>query len=186
MGDKRRHYEIVEEPRGEVYRGLLSALSPLCSFVLFTLRPRQEASLLAKAVLAQLWEDILEVRVSTSWPGTGFEDSYAVLEEDNEYAAKYAAEVYLLHLTERSLHVLLTVAEGLYDWEFPQLPENLCLLRSDRQACMWSAVPDRFAYVYVTDTEMRGIVRQVPGLRVERVPAEEEWEEPVWWVEEES
>lgn len=183
MTTQRRHYEIVEEPRGAVYRGLLSALAPLCPLVLFTLPPRQQASPLARTVLAQLSEEILEVRLSTSGPGTGFGAKYAGLEEAPEVVARYGAEVYSLRLTERVLHVLLTVAEGLYDWHFPELPENLCLLRPERQACLWSAVPDRFAYLYVTDAEMRAILKQVRGVRVERVPAEEEWEEPVWWTD---
>lgn len=183
MTIQKRHYEIVEEPRGAVYRGLLSALAPLCSLVLFTLRPRQQASPLARAVFAQLSEEILEVRLSSSWPGTGFGDKYAGLEEDPEVVARYGAEVYSLRLTEGVLHVLLTVAEGLYDWQFPELPENLGLLRPERQACLWSAVPDRLAYLYVTDAEMRAILRQVSGLRVDRVPAEEEWEEPLWWID---
>lgn len=183
MITKRRHYEIVAEPRGEVYRGLISALSSKCSFVLFTLRFQQEPSFLAKAVLAQLSGDISDVRISTSWPGTGFSESYRALEEDEEYSAKYAAVVYLFHFTERTLSVLLTQAEGLYEWEFPNLPENLCLLRTDKQACLWSVVPDRFAYLYLTDTEMQHVLEQVPNLQVERVPEEEEWEEPFWWAE---
>lgn len=182
METKRRHYEIIEEPRGEIYRGLISALSPLCSFVLFTLRLRQEPSSLAKAVIAQLSGDLSEVRVTTSWPGTGSGDSCAALERDEEYAAKYAAVVYLFHLTERALSVLLTLPEGLYEWEFPDLPENLCLLRADRQACLWSVVPDRFAYLYLTDAEIQHVLKRVPNLRVDRVPEEEEWEEPFWWA----
>lgn len=177
----KRHYEIIQEPRGDVYRGLVSALSPLCSFVLFTLRYRQEASPLAKAVLAYLSADIAVVRVSTSWPGTGSSDSFS----DLEYDEKCAAVVYVFHLTERTLSVLLTLAQGLYEWEFPNLPENLCLLRPDRQACLWSAIPDRFAYLYLTDTEMQHVLKQVPNLQVDPVPEEEEWEEAFWWAPEE-
>lgn len=96
------------------------------------------------------------------------------MEGDEESAAKYAAVVYLSYLRERALSVLLTGSEGLYEWEFPDLPENLCLLRTDRQACLWSVVPDRFAHLYLTDAEMQHVLKRVPNLRVERVPEEGE------------
>lgn len=170
----RRHYDIVEEPRGEVYRGLLGYLSQLCPLFLLLTNPSDTLGEQGRAVLQALSPVLVERRRTLYWPGTSPSSSG----ELEEWGLEFAPTVYLFRLTEQSLSILLTVANGLWDWEEPDLPENLCLLRANREPCLVSSVADQFAYLYLTPSEMEGLLREIPQLRFEPVPEDEEWEEP--------
>lgn len=180
MSNARRHYQIVEEPVGAVYRGLILYLSHLCPLGLFTLPDSPPPSPLVTDVLGLLKEHVVEFRRSMTFPGNWSKNAQLQLHES---FSDDAPAIYVFRLNGHSLFALLGFTEGLYDWEYPDLPENLCLMRPEKQACLCSVTRERMAYLYMTEDEVRTLLRRIPQVRVERVPEDEEWEEPFWWAD---
>lgn len=172
----KRHYDVLEEPRGEVYRGLLRYLSQLCSLFVLLTNPTDTLGERGRLALKALSPDLVEHRITLYWPGVS-PPSDGELER---CSPQHAPTVYLFRLTEHSLSILLTISDGLWDWEEPDLPENLCLLRASREPCLVSSVLDRFTYLYLTPHEMERLLGEIPQLRVELVPEDEEWDEPIY------
>lgn len=111
------HYTITVEPRGSTYEKLLRLASRWCTLGLLVVRDRLRLDDKAHEILAQLEPFLVRKESATGWPGT--------------VLLSGSASVWTFHLEPSVLSVLLDAAEGLYDWQQPQLPEDLGLLRAE-------------------------------------------------------
>ena len=86
------------------------------------------------------------------WPGTQLTDQ--------------KVPVYRYRLNEKSCALILNVSKGLFDWEQPDLLEDLCLLRPDDSVFMTATTSERDAYFDITESEMAELTHQIPGMEL--------------------
>ncbi len=177
---KRYHFEILGRPRGETYRALIRELAALCPFGM--LNHVNAVTNTQIAVLDLLRPDIVTRMTKIALPGLGISPLFF------EFAQRLnnPAHVYVFRVTEHSLSVLLRATNRLYGWRWPQLPEDLCLLREDWSPCLLTVVRDDIAYLYMTPAELFPLLERVRGLRVSVGPLEDEWDEEEWWRDDEE
>lgn len=135
-----KEYESETEPQGEAYAQLLNWLAANFDRAQIVRRLNLPLDRSAKEVMSQLEPHIIEKKMRSEWPGT-------VLHGDE-------AEVVLFHLNNRSLRVLLQSAHGLFDWEQPELPEDLAVLRSDGEAILLTIAHEGLWVLSLTDPEL--------------------------------
>ncbi len=177
---KRYHFEILGRPRGETYRALIRELAALCPFGM--LRQNRFPRETELAVLDLLQPDTVARMKKLAIPGYFIGPSFLKIpdEVENPY------HVYVFQLTERALSVLTRVTNRLYGWQYPDLPEDLCLLREDWMPCLMTVSHDCIGYLYMTPAELFPLLERVRGLRVSVGPLETEWDEEEWWRDDEE
>ena len=146
----RRLYDVINEPRGNLLRRLLRAVAEHSSSAILVLRDDLGVSDTAISLLSALEPHVIERRRSASWPGTTL-----LNEEATTIRFRPIAPV---------LDQLLSVAEGLYEWQQPALPEDLAFLREDGTALLASISHERDAFLDLDDDEYRALIRVIPEL----------------------
>jgi hypothetical protein len=73
-------------------------------------------------------------------------------------------------LTSEVVAALTTAATGLYDWQQPELPEDLCLLRDEDDPWLVSIAHEGDAFVSVDEVELEELRRRVPRFAAVLVP----------------
>jgi hypothetical protein len=147
----RKYFTLMTEPRGDIYRRLLQYARGECVVALLVVRPTLPLSVTGENVLAQLEAYLQEQTESSEWPGTTLLDGVARV-----YRYRYAPEC---------AAILARAAEGLYSWEQPHLPEDLCLLRADGEAWLVSIAHEKDSYLFLSDDEKARILATVPYMR---------------------
>ena len=159
---KRLLVDILEEPRGDVYRGLLKATSQGASRFLFVLRSGEALGETVAALLSTLEPHLVSRENVREWPGTRLLDE--------------TAEACAYHVNAVTLATIENAAPALYHWLHPDLPEDLCVIRPDGSPLLISISHEHDAYLNITERELDEIQRVVPGLvlalRPESVPTD--------------
>jgi len=135
----RKTYDLVDEPLGADYDALLDTALTQCSFFVVRTRASDDGAA-AHAVLSRL-EPHLERRMDTS-----------------------SGTAHRFCLNHESVAVLKAVARGLYAWQQPGLPEDLCLLREDGSPWLVSIAAERLGYLELAPFEKLLLGRAAPGL----------------------
>jgi hypothetical protein len=86
----------------------------------------------------------------SEWPGTRLFDE--------------TASVSKFLLRAETVKVLGMVAEGLFEWVQPNLPEDLCILRDDDSQWLVTIAHERDAYLELCDNERGMLLGEVPTL----------------------
>ncbi|MGC4114480.1 MAG: hypothetical protein QM765_07690 [Myxococcales bacterium] len=143
----RRHFQIVEEPRGRSYRELLEKTR--CLYTSFGLVEHRNMPLSAegRAVLKRLAPFLISEDPAKKWPGT------------ETYMPTATVRRYLL--SPNSEAVLMESARGLFDWRQPDLPEDLHLLRPDGSVLLASVAHEREAFIEATDGDAKYLGKAV-------------------------
>lgn len=138
------------EPRGSEFRDLVNWLVPRSREFWLILREDRTPHSQADHVLASLsrWR-ISSDRVS-EWPGTRL------------YSA--TATCYRHRCTPSPASALIELSEGLFDWQEPDLPEDLCFLASDQRPLLVSIAHEREAYLDLTAAEEAAFEKELPLL----------------------
>ncbi|GAC1337791.1 MAG: hypothetical protein NVSMB29_02680 [Candidatus Dormibacteria bacterium] len=133
----RKTYDLIDEPVGGDYRSLLDVALPHCDSAVLGVdaQPSPEAT----AALA-----LLEP-FATQPPSAG-------------------GGIRRFRFSRESVPVLKQLAGGLYDWRGPDLPSDLCLLRSDGTPWMVSVAAQRLGYIELAPFERLLLTRTAPGL----------------------
>lgn len=147
-------WNLAEEPTGEVLHQLLEyALTQCKQFLLVT----QETELKESGiqVLKNLEPFLLQKSEESQWPGTLL---------CGEGAG--GATVYQYKYCPESAAIIKGVARGLYDWLGPDLPEDLCLMRSDGSPWLVTISHEKDAYLELSVEEKDDLIAKVPGLKL--------------------
>lgn len=143
---------IVREPRGEVYKTLIDYT--LGKFPAFLLVFRPEDLPLSDGgenIKKRLSYFAIKEENSFEWPGTRiFTDK--------------AATVFYFKIEPDSVRILKEAAAGLYDWQQPNLLEDLCVIREDETPWMLSISHESDAYFHVSPEELIQIKENLPGI----------------------
>lgn len=146
-----RRYTLRREPRDAVYAALLGVARQWCGTALVVVRDQLDLRDSGREVLTKLREaGRLRTRRSSTWPGTELIGSLADVHE-----APYDDAV---------VEVLVSAPAGLYDWQQPDLPEDLCLLRPDGRPWLVTIAHERDAYIDLADDEVAALRRDAPDV----------------------
>lgn len=150
MNEHREAITLTREPRGEVYRALLSEALRHCHR--FTLVQRRACILdaSASALLSQLGPHLLEERTVSEWPGTKLLDGTATLRE--------------YEMRDESISILTRAVEGLYDWCHPARLEDPVFWRKSDGPWLVTIAHERDAYFELTPAERDDLLRTLPAL----------------------
>ncbi len=135
----RKTYDLLDEPTGVDYAGLLECALVQCATAVLTVRagdlePDGQATL----------ETLGRFQQAKTVTATGSLVRYAVNRE--------------------SVTVLQRATNGLYGWRHPALPDSLCMYRSDGTPWLVSSASARIGYLEVSPFEKLLIGRTAPGL----------------------
>jgi hypothetical protein len=135
----RKTYDLLDEPTGPDYAGLLECALVQCTTAVLTVRPGE-----------------------LDPEGHATLESLARFQQAKTSAA--AGSVVRYALSRESVTVLQQATGGLYGWQHPGLPDNLCLYRADGSPWLVSSAGARIGYLEVSPSEKLLISRTAPGL----------------------
>lgn len=143
-------YNLLVEPSGRNYENLLDfALGECKFFLLVTAGNNKQLSPRGKEVLNQLTPFLYKMEMKLEWPGT--------------ILLRNAVPVYTYHFVQDSVEILKSSTEGLYQWQRPDLPDDLCLLRFDESPWLVTIAHESDSYFELTEEEMDRLVKALPA-----------------------
>lgn len=146
---KMNTYNLIIEPRDRLYFELLDFAFEECGFfLLVTDRENRQLSPQGKKVLDELFPYLSREELRSEWPGT-------VLINNK-------VPVYTYHFTPESSKILKKVASRLYQWQRPELPDDLCLLRPDETPWLVTIGHENDSYFVLTEEEKIRLFRAIP------------------------
>jgi hypothetical protein len=136
-------------PRG-LYGDILDYAVGKSTTFLLVVRDSLGLSSGATELLEQLRSFQVKDCRASRWPGTELLDG--------------TARVVEYTYTPESKDILKQVAKGLFDWEQPDLPEDLCLLRASGDVWMGTTSHERDAFFEMQPGEMSAMLSHIPDL----------------------
>jgi hypothetical protein len=136
--------------KGNLYKDFLRYSLEHCSEGLVMVRPHLSLSENARSVLTRLAPFRIEAPAAVPWIGAQIFDS--------------RAEMWRFRFVPESLALILEVSSHLYQWEQPELPEDLALFRPDGTDWLVVMAHSRRAYVSVSREERAQLVAAVPKM----------------------
>lgn len=148
MDNDRNSFGFVREPSGDLYRVLLNAGLDGCE-VLGLVYQNVRVGSYQKPVEA-LHPMLLDESEVSEWPGTKRMSGRALLRR--------------YKFTPETVGVVAQLAQSLFDWQFPALPEDVHLLRADGTVWLASIAHERDAWLELTDDEFASLRNQYADL----------------------
>jgi hypothetical protein len=138
--EKKNIYNLIPfVPNGVIYRRILEEGLKHCGIILLVVRNGLNLDASGYAILGKLKPYQLCKGEESEWPGTVLFDDSAVV-----YRFKYVHAVF---------EIIRDVADSFCDWEQPNLPEDLCLLRSNEDPWFVTISHEQDCYFELTQTE---------------------------------
>lgn len=147
-------FDVVSEPVDETYRQLLARCAIYSTTAMVVVRRPSDLTPAPRAFLEKLEPWIISKEAKSEWPGTILEG--------------FAADIYTFRLDSDVVSVLQSTANGLYQWEQPDLPEDLCFFRPDGSPILVTISHERDSYLNLTETEAEALVVSIPRLKLVR------------------
>lgn len=148
IGNGQIAYALKRELKGENYRELLKYSQAFCAEIWLTIRPELSVAGSASRLLQRLEPDRIDgdepMRLAQIFDAT--------------------ARIHRFRFTFDALAVLLDASRGLYSWQQPDLPEDLCLFRSGGQEWLVTNAHERMAYLVLTREERTALLSSLPKL----------------------
>jgi hypothetical protein len=141
---------LLAEPTGDVYRKLIDYAALNCKTALLVVRHTIPLAPQGKEVLDQLAIFLRQQEESSEWPGTNLLDSTALVLR-YEFGLECA-------------QVLKRFAGSLYNWQQPDFPEDLCLLRDDGEPWLVSIAHEKDGFLYLSQDEVRNLFNTLPAI----------------------
>ena len=149
---KQTRYTILDEPTGETYRDLLRYSLNFCDTFLLVVRRSIQVAATAQEVLDRLTAFQLSRTEESEWPGTQLLDE--------------SATVYRFKWCDESFALLERFSKGLFSWKQPELPEDLCLIRTDGSPWLVIIAHERDSYLELSADEKIDLVAHLPGIKL--------------------
>lgn len=149
---KQTGYTILDEPTGQAYRDLLRYSLSFSDTFLLVVRHSIPIAATGQEVLDRLKSFQLSRTEESEWPGTQLLDETAI--------------VYRFKSSDESFALLGKVSEGLFSWKQPELPEDLCLIRTDGSPWLVTIAHEKDSYVELSGDEKVDLVAHLPGIKL--------------------
>jgi hypothetical protein len=85
----------------------------------------------------------------------------------------HTARVYWYRVTPELIAALKGKVRSLYEWVFPDLPEDLAFYWPDGSGLLGTCSHERFAFVNLAEKEIDEFKQEVPGLPLNKIPPRE-------------
>jgi len=108
----------LNEPEGENYRRLIQFAFNVCDTFLFIKHSQLSYSQSFHKLVKKLEPDLICCKEQNEWPGT---------------ISIPTAIVYYFHTSERSKEIVVEITNSLFDWHAPNLPDDLCFLKGNKE-----------------------------------------------------
>ncbi|WP_218081796.1 hypothetical protein [Anthocerotibacter panamensis] len=138
------------EPEDETYQKILLYATNQCSLVLLVVRSPMLINSNANKALDSLKEFLQREFLSSEWPGT--------------ILLSGTAKVYHYTYNSDCLKILAEITDKLYNWQHPDLPEDLSFLRSDGEPWLVSISHERDSYLYLSEEEVTQLISTIPEI----------------------
>lgn len=148
---KKLTYTITQEPVGPVYHGLLGHAAAKGYLGLLVVGSELPLSPEGQNVLRELTPFIRQIIPSSEWPGTQLLGTTAL--------------VHYFTLCQAAALILQRSSDRLFQWLQPDLPEDLCLLKSLDEPWLVSISHERDAYLLLEEPELPELLKEIPGLK---------------------
>jgi hypothetical protein len=151
----RKIHGIMKEPIGDEYRELLAySLKKTCYMLLVT-RSSSEMSDFGKQMVSRMHRYIESSQQSDEWFGTKL------------YGGELA---FLNHYTynQEVFEIVCSCSNSLYDWRQPLVPEDICLIREDKNLWLVTISHESDSYFYASDREIEDLVANLPFLSIDK------------------
>lgn len=109
---------LLHEPKGEKYKKLIDYAFKVCDRFLFIEHSQLHYSSTSDHIMNELIEAFIECKEQNQWPGT---------------ISVPKAMVYYFKNTAKAKEVVLAAADSLFSWCSPNLPDDLCFLKGNRE-----------------------------------------------------
>lgn len=146
---ERKTYDLKGNLSSKRYADLIKFASDYCDSFLLVTRETIELNQNANAVLDTLTPFLISRSNESQWPGTTLLNS--------------TAKVLRYRLDPKSIEVLEHSAPSLFSWAQPDLPEDLCLIRSDGEPFLVTIAHEEDGYLVISDEEASRLETRVPG-----------------------
>lgn len=145
-------YNLLDDVKGEVYAQLLQHALSCCDSFLLVIRHTIDVNESAQSLLKRLEPFLIKREELSEWPGTQLFDD--------------TAQVSRFQLSPATESVLIEVAEGLFSWTQPELPEDLCLFREDGEPWLVTIAHEKDGYLVLSPDESAALTEAIPSLRL--------------------
>ena len=132
----------------EDFRAILRHSLDICALGLFVERQGLPASEHERLFRRRCAPYVVEVREQSEWPGTRLFDSVAT--------------VVYFDLNDKVVELLTSDKGSVFDWRWPDMPEDLCLLRMDGSVWFGSISHEHDAWLNVTPLEKEDLLALSP------------------------
>ena len=145
-------YDIVEEPKDDLYHRLLDYGLQFCPLFLLVRQPynRPEPGPASEEILRELGAFFLKSEQADEWPGTR--------------VYKNKAEICWFEYNPSSANILKNATSHLYQWEPPDFPDDLCLMRNEQSPWLVTITEERDSYLELELAEFEALKLDFPEL----------------------
>jgi hypothetical protein len=142
--------DITKEISGKLYGNIIDYAVGKYPFFVLILDLRYKSNERSIRVIEELSRFLVKSFCSSEWPGT------KLLNEE--------VEVFHYNLTEGSANVLKKCASSFYQWQFPELPEDLSIMRNSDQPWLCNIAHEKVSMLYVSQVEKSELLNAMPEL----------------------
>lgn len=142
---KRKIYDLIAEPKGEIYRILLKETGPLSQRIWLVMREGLGLDSKGQKVLQRLTPYQIRIFEASEWPGTTLLNSVAKIHE--------------YEFCNEALEVITEATHSLYGWKQPDLPEDIAFLRADGSTVLATIAHEKDAFMELSDEEYRQLTQ---------------------------
>jgi hypothetical protein len=144
-----QEYDLVEEPKGQLYRQLLFYALLRCDSMSLVLRPGLGLTETGEEFLALNKAYVQSAGVVSKWPGTELVGGVAII-------------IYFV-FCEPLVQQLVHFSQGLYQWVQPHLLEDLCLYRGN-EPWLVSVAHEKIGWLRLGEQERSELITALPEL----------------------
>jgi len=144
--------KILEEPKGDTYKELLSLAMEVCDEFILVKREQISINESGQNLLTVLKPFLKEMKRQDNWPGTGLLGHYA--------------EVYYFNCSDDLVETLTSKTEGLYSWMLPSLLEDICFFKNGSE---WLVTISHEQMGWINTNDKDDIIKlsKINGLKIE-------------------
>jgi hypothetical protein len=140
---------IVGEPSQEGYAAFIHYMARWAGTVRLVVRSGLGLSDRGADALRAMHPSLIEQSEASDWPGTRLLDA--------------TASIYTFAADELVVGVLIRGADRLYEWQQPQLPEDLGFDRPDGSVLLVTISHEHDGYIEVSPEELELLTQRVPA-----------------------
>ena len=144
-------HNLIGEPRGATYAALLRFAQRKKWYALLVTRLPEWIDSECRDILGKLETFLLSEREIKAWPGTTLHGNASAI-------------VRTYRLEEQATEMLMSSVQGLWGWQHPSRPEDLCFLREDGVPVLTTIAHEKDAYFEMNESEFEELRTNVPGM----------------------